>query len=515
MRGRRGFRLVAWCVLLFSSALAGPDGGATRPRAVRPPGVGRARGPNILILVGDDHSGGTLGIDGDPRRATPRLDGLARQGVRFDRAYCASPVCTPSRQSFITGRMPHAVGVTRLTTPLPGDAATLGDWLGDLGYDTAAFGKMHFNGPSRHGFAERAEAADWSRWLARNPPPGGGKARRWRPFEDPASAWLNADCRSQGLPLASMESSYYVDRVVEFLSRHKDRERGPPFLMVVGFPMPHAPFPFPEGWARRYRADDFAVPPVSDADRLDQPSVFRGLKPDEVRGIQAAYYTSLAYLDHEVGRVLDALAASGLADDTIVVYLSDNGYLLGQHGRFEKHCSFEPAVRVPLIVRWPGHLPSGRRVGDLVELVDLVPTLLDLAGRRGPPDLHGRSLKGLALGEPGAKGRDVVVSQYLENEEAMVRSDRYKLIVGTGARRRQDGYATGRPSPGPTERLYDLEADPGETTDVRARPDLAPVAGSLRRQLLDRLTTTRGGRAPVPPGLSEADALRWCLVPQD
>src|SRR3954452_5393651 len=118
-------------MLLIPAAMIHPESLA-RPRAPRS-AEARARGPNILILVGDDHAGGTLGIDGDPRRATPRLDRLARQGGRVGQAYCNAPVCTPSRQSFITGRLPHAVGVTLLTTPLPEEAVTLGDWLHGLG----------------------------------------------------------------------------------------------------------------------------------------------------------------------------------------------------------------------------------------------------------------------------------------------------------------------------------------------------------------------------------------------
>jgi arylsulfatase A-like enzyme len=506
------FRAFAWLALLVPAAMVHPESLA-RPRAHRL--EGRVKPPNILILVGDDHAGGLLGIDGDPHRATPRLDTFAGQGVRFDRAYCNSPVCTASRQSFITGRLPHAVGVTRLTTPLPDDAVTLGEWLGDLGYDTAAIGKMHFNGPSKHGFATRLDTPDWAAWLRKNAPKGGDHRRAWRPFQDPASVWLNADVRSFGLPTTSMESTYLIDRAAEFIDQHKDSSKSRPFALVVGFPEPHSPFKFADDWTTRFEPDQFNAPPISDFDRVQQPKVFALLKPDEVKGIQVSYYTSLSFLDHQVGRLLDTLKASGLADDTIVAYLGDNGYMLGQHGRFEKHCSYEPAVRVPLILRWPGHLPQGRRVPDLVELVDLLPTLLDLASLPMPPDLHGRSLKPLALGEPGAGGRELVVSEYLENEEAMVRSNRYKLVVGTGARRRLDGYETTNPLPGPSERLYDLEADPGETTDLRGRPDLAPIVNDLRKKLLERLATTRGARPAVPPGFSEAEALRWCLVPQD
>ena len=405
--------------------------------------------------------------------------------------------------------------MTRLTTPLPDDAVTLGDWLGDLGYDTAAIGKMHFNGPSKHGFGTRLDTADWLAWLKKNPPDGGDHRRPWRPFQDPASVWLNAEGRPFGLPTASMESTYLVDRAAEFLGRHRDKARSKPFALVVGFPEPHSPFKFPDDWKVRFQPGQFPTPPISDLDRIDQPKVFASLKPVEIQGIQASYYTSLGFLDHHVGRVLDALNASGLADDTIVAYLGDNGYMLGQHGRFEKHCSYENAVRVPLILRWPGHLPEDRRVTDLVELVDLLPTLLGLAGLPMPPDLHGRSLKPLAMGEPGVQGRDVVVSEYLENEEAMIRSSRFKLVVGTGARRRLDGYEAINPLPGPSERLYDIEADPGEAENLRNRPDLAPVVDELRRKLLRRLSTTRGSRPAVPPGLSDLEALRWCLIPQD
>ena len=508
-RVSRPLRAWFWFAMLVLAVEIRPDSGPRRVHAERP-GGGTASGPNVLILIADDHRGGTMGIDGDPRRATPCLDRLARGGVRFDRAYCNAPVCTASRQSLITGRLPHAVGVTRLASRLPEDAVTLGDWLGDFGYATAAYGKMHFNGPSRHGFAERIDAADWARWLKKHPPEGGDRQPQWRPFEDRAAVWLNAACRPAGLPAASMQSAYFADRAVEYLRRPHDR----PFALVVSFYDPHAPFRFPDDWHGRRLPGEFTPPRVNEADLKAQPRVFRSLKPADYQGIQAAYYSSLSYVDHEVGRVLDALDTSGLAANTIVVYLGDNGYLLGEHGRFEKHCFYEQAVRVPLIVRWPGHLPEDRRSGALVELADLVPTLLDLLELPPLPDLHGTSLVPLLRGDPNASGRDVVFSEYLETEEAMVRSGRYKLIVGSGRHRRVDGYTDGRRPPGPYERLYDLEADPDETTDVQSEPVLAPVKDELRHRLFDRMVTTREGIARVPPGLTEMEAILWCLVPR-
>lgn len=499
-----------WIWLLLLLTLVRPDAARQRVRAERG-GVGRPAGPNILILIGDDHAAGTLGIDGDLRQATPRLDLLARQGVRFDRAYCNAPVCTPSRQSFLTGRLPHAVGVTLLTTPLPEDALTLADWLGELGYVTGAIGKMHFNSRSHHGFAERIDTPEWQRHLKENPPEGGDRRRPWRPFLDPAAVWLNSANQDMGLPEAAMEATFLADRAADFIRRHRDE----PFALIVGFHEPHSPFTYPREYAGRYRAEEFPAPPLSEFDRGAQPLIFRDLTPAEIQGIQAAYYTSLAFLDSQVGRVLDALDAAGLAEETIVVYWGDNGYMLGQHGRFEKHCFYEPAVRIPLIVRRPHLLPEGRLVPELVEVVDLFPTLLELCGLPSPPGLQGRSLVPLLRGEPGASGRDAVVSEYLENEEAMIRSDRFKLIVGTGRRHRRDGYATADPTPGPYQRLYDLHADPDETTDVGDRPDLAPILADLRHRLFERLMTTWNNREPIPAGLSEIEAIHWCLIPRD
>jgi choline-sulfatase len=501
---------VLWFWLLAMVIVLRPDAAPRRVRAERS-GSLRAKGPNLLILIADDHRGGTLGIDGDPRRATPRLDALARQGVRFTRAFCNAPVCTPSRQCLITGRLPHAVGVTRLTTPLPDSAVTLGDWLGNLGYDTAAVGKMHFNSPNRHGFQERVDLGDYAAWLRANPPEGGDRRRPWRPFKDPAPVWLNAECRSAGLPAASMDSAYFADQAIDFLRSRRDN----PFALVVGFYDPHSPFRFPTEWEGRYKAGDFPAPEVSEADRKARPLVFQGMTGRDAQGIQAAYYTSLSFVDHQVGRVLDALDAAGLADSTVVVFLGDNGYMLGEHARFEKHCFYEPAVRVPLIVRWIGQLPAGRTVEAMVELVDVMPTLLDLIRVAAPPDLHGQSLVPLLRSEPNASGPEVVVSEYLENEEAMVRSERYKLIVGTGRRRRLDGYETSDPLPGSYQRLYDLQADPSETTDLADRPELAAIQADLFRKLRERLTRTRDGVEPVPTGLTPLEEVHWCLVPRD
>jgi choline-sulfatase len=404
--------------------------GPARLQAGPGPEPGDAGRPNLLLIIADDHGGGTLGIEGDPRQATPNLDALARQGVLFERAFCNSPLCTPSRQCLIAGKLPHATGVTLLHTRLSDDVLTLGEWFRDLDYQTGAIGKMHFNGPSAHGFAERIDTADWEEHLRSHPPRGGDHRRPWRPFQDPAAVWLNAACRSAGLPAESMQSTYFVDRALDELKRWGSR----PFALVISFYDPHSPFAFPRRWKERFRPDQFPVPPVSEQDRREQPVVFASLSSQDIRGIQAAYYTSLSFVDAQVGRLIQGLDKMGLSERTLVVYVGDNGYMLGQHGRFEKHCFYEPAVRIPLIVRWPGRVPRDRRIGDLVEMVDILPTILHLMHLPVPPGLHGIDLEPLIRGRPAARGHEFVFSEYLENEAAMVRSPRFKLIVGTGRR---------------------------------------------------------------------------------
>jgi choline-sulfatase len=469
--------------------------------------------PNLLIVIGDDHGGGTLGIEGDSRQATPRLDALARAGALFERAYCNSPLCTPSRQSLITGLLPHATGVTQLSTPLSDKVLTLGEWLRDRGYHTAAIGKMHFNGPSTHGFVERIDKPDWERYLRANASREAARFRVWRPFVEPAAKWLNSDCRSCGLGQQWMESNYFVNQAIRVIRADQQK----PFAIVVGFNEPHSPFDFPREWEGRFHRDQFTAPPVSERDRREQPAIFAGLTPGEVLGIQAAYFTSLSFMDHQIGRLIDALDQAGLSSQTLVVYLGDNGLMLGQHGRFEKHCFYEPAVRIPLVMRWPDHIPDKVRISEMVEMVDVLPTVLSLMQLPIPPKRQGIDLTPLVLGKPQAKGRDLVFSEYTENEEAMVRSRRYKLIVGSGKRLRQDHYETRQPLPlpGPYQRLYDLVEDPGETRDLSDDSHFDHVRAELLKRMYDRLVTTREELDPIPSGLSQLETIHWCLVPRD
>jgi arylsulfatase A-like enzyme len=478
-----GARILVLIAATFVTAAAPVRAAETAPRL------------NVLWICADDHAPYVMGAYGNRRVQTPNLDRLAAGGMRFDRAFCNSPVCTASRQSFITGRYPRTLGVTELSTPLPAGDVTLGDRLKEAGYDTAAFGKMHFNSPLTHGFQQRLDLADFAAALKAR-----GKRRiptdvrvqpPWKPFKDPARIWLNAATLPAPAVDVDMSGTYFAAHAERFLSEPHAK----PFFLFVSFYEPHSPFNFPIEDRGRFDPQEFDVPRVLPSDAWQIPAIFRSLTPHEKQGIAAAYYTSVAFLDRNVGRVLAALDKSGQADHTLVIYTGDHGYLLGQHGRFEKHCSYEEAVRGALLMRCPSTVRSDSVSRALVEFIDIVPTVLDLCGVPIPSNVQGRSLRGVLTGGITTHRQQVFI-EYAPNDEAAVRDDRWKLIFERGQRRRTDGYDPGLPLPGRKIRLYDLENDAHELTDVSSRPENAQRVERMLTLLAEHLRAT--ARVPLP-----------------
>jgi choline-sulfatase len=473
-----------------------------------------SRPPNVLWIVADDLAAYTVGAYGCTKVKTPNIDRLAAEGLRFDRAYCNSPVCTASRAAFITGRYPRTIGVTRLPTPLPEGEPTLATLLKASGYDTAAIGKMHFNSPLRHGFDLRVDLPDHQAALkerGRRPLPEGVEVQPpWRPFKDPAAVWLNSASRPYGAVDEDMAGTFLAERAADYLRQRRDK----PFFLMVSFYEPHSPFHFPVEYRGRHRPEEYPVPKPGPEDDWQIPAVFRDLTEREKQGIIAAYHTSVEFLDKNVGLVLDALKRAGRDADTIVVLIGDHGYMLGQHGRFEKHCCFEPAVRAPLFVRWPGHVKPGRATDALVEFIDIVPTLLEACREPVPAAVQGCSLAGL-LSDDKATHRDHVIAEYSENEEAMIRTTRWKLIYGTGKRKREDGYATGKPLPGRTIQLYDELNDAEELTNLAQRPEHARRVEELTAALAEHMRRTARQPQLVSKGGDVHAVLEHCLQPRD
>ena len=305
-----------------------------------------------------------------------------------------------------------------------------------------------------------------------------------------------------------MPGTFLSRQATKFLEEHKDD----PFALWVSFQEPHSPFNFPIDDTGRYDPASFPVPRVGPEDAWQIPLIFRNLSTAEKQGIIASYYTSVAYLDRNLGVVLDALRRLDLERDTLVVYMADHGYDLGQHGRFEKHCCYDPALRVPLLIRWPGRVRKGV-VQEFTESIDVAPTILDLLGVDPLPIQHGHSLRPYLEGKRHPAPRDHIFSQYLENEEACVRTSRCKFILCTGKRKRTDGYETDHPTPGRYIRLYDLEKDPGEFTDIaKKEPELV---ARFEQLMLDRFLQTHPEAEQAPARATLEEKIEFFLRPRD
>jgi len=472
--------------------------------------------PNLLFLIADDHAGYVLGCDGNRQAETPNLDKLASDSVRFAGHYCNSPICTPSRQSILTGQLPHASGVTLLNTKLDEDKPTLARKLRKAGYHAAVFGKMHFNRPPQPGMfgfdpcmTEEAIQDAWNRQPRQSPIARDVPTKPvWRPFLDPARTWLNADKLPYPRYDSEMKGTFLARQASQYL---EDRRRdGQPFALWVSFMEPHSPFDFPVDDRDRYNPADFPPPALGPEDAAQVPEVFRDLSAADKRGIAAAYYTSVRFLDRNIGAVLRKLADLELDGNTLVVYTADHGYCLGQHGRFEKHCGYDPALRVPLMIRWPGRTRPAV-VRDFTEHVDLPATITDMLETEPLPVQHGQSLRPYLEGRAMAHPRDHIFSEYLHTEQAYIRTERYKFVYCTG--RRLDWYKPAQPIEGRWRRLYDLKNDPQEFHDIAARePELVRRFEGL---LLERFRQTHPEAGGEPSGVAAEEALDFYLRPRD
>ncbi len=470
---------------------------------------------NLVWVIADDFAPRISRPYGGRWASTPVMDALADDGWLFEEAFCTCPLSTPSNQSSWAGQYPRTVGVTLSPTPLPDATVTIDRHLKQHGYEVAAVGKTHYYAPREDDFDYVIERRHHQQWLqSKGPdpiPPELEVLGPWRPFRTPAAQWLNATALPFGATDRDMQSTFYANRAAEYLTR---RAR-PPFFLHVGLCETHSPFRVPIEFRNRRLFDIFPVPTVPASERATVPAVFAELTEQDKQGISAAYTAAVEYLDRNIGIVLQGLADSGHADDTMVVFSSDHGYLLGEHGRFEKHCCYEEAIRVALIVRAPGLGPAGQRVSAMVQLIDVLPTVLEALRIPVPPSVQGRSLLPLLRGHTDHH-RDQVFIEYSDNAEAAVRTARYKLIYSSGGRHRLDGYA---PDGGPrsTLQLFDLEADPTEHRDLSDIPEHRDTLNTLIRALLEHLeatapteiNTTVGGGL----GASLEERLRRAVLP--
>lgn len=468
---------------------------------------------NIVFIVGDDHRADAIGAYGNKIVHTPNLDQMARNGVLFEHAYASAPLCSPSRQSLLTGRYPHATGVSLLTSSFPENQVTIAGYLSSLGFKTAIIGKNHFNNSLHHGFDIKIERQDYQAYLQEHAPeklPDSIQSRPvWQPFKDPANIWLNADALPSSVHDKDEAGTYYADKAIEFIERNKDQR----FLLWVGFEEPHSPFNFPVEYQHKYDTSDIVLPSGSAEDDRWVPKVFKDLTDAQKKGIITAYYSSVAFLDKNIGRLLDELDHAGLHENTLVVYVGDNGYQLNDHKRFEKHTMWEPAVHVPLIIQAGQAYGTGRKVQTLASFVDLTSTALDALGVKPLASAQGKSFLPL-LQQRTKQYRDFVFSEYLDDNKAMVRTPQWKYVFTSGKKDLALGYATGYPAPGITHFLYDEVNDPNETHNLAGDPAKKKVLNDLQRKML-RVFEQTHPKGKLPDTLSTDEKLSmYCDPPE-
>ncbi len=469
---------------------------------------------NVIFILGDDHSAEVLGCYGNQIVRTPNLNRMAYKAVRFSNFFVNAPLCSASRQSLLTGKYPHATGVTLLETSFPEEQLTLAEHLQKFSFKTGIIGKTHFNNNLPHGFDYQISRADWQKHLRENPPqqpPADVKTRpEWKPFQDHARIWLNSEVLPSSYYDADETATYYTEKAIEFIRANKENR----FCLWVGFHEPHSPFNFPIEFAGKYKPEDMPLPKGSPEDDRWIPQVFKDLTDDEKKGIVAAYYTSVEYLDSKIGQVLKELERQQLTHETLVIYVGDNGYLLGDHKRFEKHTMWEQSVRVPCLLQVGNRIGQGRKIELLAEGVDLVPTVLDILSVEPMPELQGKSLFPLLTGRTTTH-KEYVFSEYLVDNLVMIRDKEWKYVFTTGQRDLGQGYATGLPPSGILHRLYHLRTDPGETTNLAANPVHPPVLARLQQELLNLFKKTHPRAKELPAGLSIEEQLVWFCEPTD
>jgi N-sulfoglucosamine sulfohydrolase len=422
--------------------------------------------PNVVLIIADDMAWDDCGAFGNPKVRTPNIDKLAREGLRFDRAFVTASSCSPSRASLLTGRYPHSTDAEELHWPLPPEQVTFVDQLRASGYWTAAAGKWHLGDAAKQKFDLVREA-------------------------DPAGFLLGTeDAKARMTARGSGAAQSGCDQWVPVLrERPKDR----PFFLWLAALDPHRDYregAIPEP----HRPQDVVVPPYLP----DVPEVRRDL---------ALYYDEIGRLDHYVGEVLAELDRQGVAGDTLVLFLSDNGRPFPRC----KTTLYDSGIRTPLIARWPGHVAPGSRCGSLISTIDISPTVLKLAGVEPGPSLQGKDLSPL-LRDPQAKVRDLIFAERNWHDYAArgraARSEKYKYIRNDDGDRpltppadavrsptfvamrrlRDQGKLTPEQRvcferPRPAEELYDVDADPNELNNLAGDPRYAEVLADMRRAL--------------------------------
>lgn len=476
--------------------------------------------PNIVFVLVDDHASHAISAYGSKVNTTPNIDRIAREGALLEALYCTNSICTPSRASILTGTYTHVNGTPGIFAEFDYRVPTFVDVLHDEGYATAIFGKWHL------GESKTAQPRNFDDWLVF---PGQGE------YNDPVMIGPDGKCTITGYA-----TDIVTDLSLEWLS---NRVPGRPFALFIHHKAPHSPWIPDEKHRDLYPAGTIPEPEtlhdghaslgewstrttMSIADDLTEehikelvPEALLGPENREARAswkyqrYMRDYLACIASIDDNVGRVLDRLETDGLDENTIVVYASDQGFFLGDHGWYDKRLMFEQSLQMPVLIRWPGHIRPDVRVSQVLTNVDLAETLLDMCGfdpASALPTSQGRSFHPLLRGEDGDGWPESMYYRYWEHDDPNhhvpahygVRTKRHKLICYYN-----DGLGVPGSSPKryPVEwELYDLESDPQELNNVISDPDNVSLIAELKQELT-RLQEQYGDTPYQGPGTPHPD----------
>ena len=470
--------------LVVALAALAASGATAQPRTAQ-----RTAPRNVVVILSDDHRYDFMGFHPDAPAflRTPNLDRMRAEGAHLANAFVTTSLCSPSRASILTGRYAHNHGIVDNTSPIPDGTRFFPQDLQAAGYATAYVGKWHM------GEVDDMPQPGFDRWVS---------FRGQGAYTDPL---LNVD--GAQIPHEGYTTDILTDYALGFLDAQDGRR---PFFLELSHKAVHAEFepaprhagaygdvtiPYPATmwpternyagkprWVRQQRGSWHGV-----------DFMFHGDLGPGMTGFDTFYrrYTeTLLALDESVGRVLDALEARGLAESTLVLYLGDNGFLLGEHGLIDKRNAYEESIRIPMLAWAPGWIAPGATVDGLVRNIDLAPTILALTGTDSPIDMDGVSFLDLLTGAGGASSREFLYEYYWEYAfphtptTFALRGDRYKFVYYHGV--------------WDTEELYDLQADPEERTNLaEAQPQLA---AEMRARLFDRLSEDDAMRVPMRRG---------------
>lgn len=455
--------------------------------------------PNVLFIAVDDLAS-SLGCYGDVMARTPNIDRLASTGVCFLKAYNQLPLCNPTRASVMTGLRPDTIQVYDLDRHFRDarpEAITLSQQFMRQGYYSGRVGKIyHYNVPASIGTDGFDDPPSWKETFN---PKGRDKDDEALIFNaephrkiSAALSWLAAEGSDE-----EQTDGMIATRAIELMEAKKDE----PFFIAAGFFRPHTPYVAPKKYFSWYPLDSIRIPYAPSGDRDDIPvAAFAhncpvpnyGLDELTLRKAIQAYYACVSFVDAQVGRMLDALDRLDLDEKTIVVFWSDHGYHLGEHGGiWQKRTLFEEASRSPLIIRDPKSFANGQVCRRIVEFVDLYPTLTDLAGLPQPAGLEGRSLKPL-LREPGRPWDGFAVTQILRPADDRLAQPVMGRSIRT-ERWRYTEWAEGEAG----KELYDHHADPREFENLAEKP--TPALEALMQELRSKLSERAGGKVPITP----------------